>query len=150
MKSMCHKLRRISPAVADCNPAPSWSATASRIASSSTARSAGASISPHAKEARASSYQIPSQIALPQRQSASASAGRRRDSDARESSKSTHRQVRIHASIESSNWTRLRFCAPRGVDFSMARVPRARLPHRPTPPERHRRVPPVEDGDRRT
>ena len=48
MKSMCQVARRNSPSVADCSPASRCSATTSRIASSSTARSASASIRPAA------------------------------------------------------------------------------------------------------
>ena len=53
MKSMCHDARRNSPSVADCRPISSCLRTISRIASSSTARSASASMRPFAKSSRA-------------------------------------------------------------------------------------------------
>ena len=53
-KSMCHQSRRNSPSVMDERPTDSWSATAPRIAASSTGRSADRAISPRATRARAS------------------------------------------------------------------------------------------------
>ena len=55
MKSMCHVARRNSPSVAERRPTSSCSLTASRIASSSTARSSSASIVSLAKSSRACS-----------------------------------------------------------------------------------------------
>src|SRR5258705_4598029 len=52
-KSMCHQSRRNSPSVIDCRPTASCSATAPRIAWSSTLRSPAPSISPRAARARA-------------------------------------------------------------------------------------------------
>src|SRR5215207_9924935 len=53
MKSMCHEWRRNSPSVASLRPTSRCSAIAPRIASSSAARSASASIVPALKSARA-------------------------------------------------------------------------------------------------
>jgi len=53
MKSMCQEVRRNSPSVADCRPMSSCVRTTSRIASSSTARSASAVIAPAARSWRA-------------------------------------------------------------------------------------------------
>ncbi len=47
-KSMCQVARRNSPSVTDRSPASRWSATTSRTASSSTARSCTAEITPSA------------------------------------------------------------------------------------------------------
>src|SRR3954451_16050309 len=53
MKSMCHECRRNSPSVASLRPTSCCSLTAPRIASSSAARSASASMVPALKSARA-------------------------------------------------------------------------------------------------
>ncbi len=53
-KSMWKKVRRNSPSVTPCNPHSSCARTISRIARSSTSRSAAASISPFLRRARAS------------------------------------------------------------------------------------------------
>src|SRR3954464_4924045 len=54
MKSMCQDERRSSPSVTVCRPASRWSSITSRIASSSAAFSAAASMRPALKAARAS------------------------------------------------------------------------------------------------